>query len=177
MKKGFTLIELMIVIAIIGILAAVAIPMYSDYTKKSRTSEVAVNLKEVVKMQQLWKEDPNAGGKTTNDFATSLASIGFKTSTGKYVATAASNCRTGNATSGATNTDFACGQYYGYATGQITATTEDTCGNGTIAQNTNNAYAAAISTSEVPNSDAGKLNAGGAWATACMTPTFGLNHK
>jgi len=167
MKKGFTLIELMIVIAIIGILAAVAIPMYSDYTKKSRTSEVATNLKEVVKMQILWKEDPNQGGKTTADWATKLASIGFKTSSSKFASDVAA-CNGSGATTDP-NT-YACGTFYAYTTAA-----NDTCSTTTIADTTL-AYAEATQKSQVPNKSGAAVNSADAWGSACMDKGFNLNH-
>jgi type IV pilus assembly protein PilA len=47
-QKGFTLIELMIVVAIIGILAAIALPQYTQYTKKAKFTSV-VNLADAIK--------------------------------------------------------------------------------------------------------------------------------
>lgn len=73
-QKGFTLIELMIVVAIIGILAALAIPAYTDYTIKSRVSEGA-SLVGAAKtaMEVYWSENGTEYGPGAPDTETLIA--------------------------------------------------------------------------------------------------------
>lgn len=58
-QKGFTLIELMIVVAIIGILAAIAIPAYSNYTKKSSQNACLAETKAFANKLYVDLNDPN----------------------------------------------------------------------------------------------------------------------
>ena len=163
MKKGFTLIELMIVIAIIGILAAVAIPMYSDYTKKSRTAEVQQNLAEIVKMQIIYKEDPN-GGMKTGEYAKNFKTLGYKTNLNQFNTSAAS-CTGG--TTDATQT-HACGTFFAY-TLAFTGTLDGEDANGCTATDMSKGLAAAgpIKDSMVPDD----------WKGACMNENLTSSHS
>ena len=84
-QKGFTLIELMIVVAIIGILAAIAIPAYQDYTVKSKVTE-ASNL--IAGVKQAVAEQSDYTGISNATAATALAMNAplDTTITGNYVA-------------------------------------------------------------------------------------------
>jgi len=69
-NSGFTLIELMIVVAIIGIIGAVAFPSYDSYMKKSRRADAKVGLAKIVDRQERFYIQNNV-------YTTAFADLGF----------------------------------------------------------------------------------------------------
>ena len=89
-RKGFTLVELLVVISIIGILSAIAIPKFTDATKTARGAKIQADLRTIDSAIQIYNasagENPTSLASMTNLFATTpvppVGSWSIKTKSG-----------------------------------------------------------------------------------------------
>jgi type IV pilus assembly protein PilE len=97
-RRGFTLIELMVVVAIVAILAAIAIPSYNEQVRKSRRAEAASELARLHMAQERWRADRPTYGTLAQIGGVATMPNGYYTIS---VATPGGNCASGVAASNA----------------------------------------------------------------------------
>lgn len=117
-RRGFTLIEMLIVVVIVGILAAIAIPQYSNTKGKSYASSMKSDLKNLAGQQE--------GYFTTNEeYASTLADVAFPGSPGVVLAITESSGSGWSAVATHPAADpLTCAVFYGNAAPVTPATTE-----------------------------------------------------
>lgn len=106
-QSGFTLIEVMIVVVIIGILASIAYPSYQEYVRRANRAEGQAFLQDLAARQERYFAQNNSYIVAVSD----IAKLGGKTSseTGKYNLSAVTNTNSYTLTATPTFTDTKCG--------------------------------------------------------------------
>ncbi len=109
-NKGFTIIELLVVLVIIGILAAIAVPQFTDTREMAYFAAMKSDVRNLAAQQELYHA-------TNYKYTSSLADLDFVASEGVTVTAAASSSGwSATATHAALGTTEGCAVYYGSAT-------------------------------------------------------------